>query len=75
MMSRSKAIPFAVCVCNEGSQASLGLRKIYQVVPDARAQRFRLVKVIDESGKDYLYPETFFVIVELPKAVAQTLAR
>jgi hypothetical protein len=45
----------------------LELRKIYVVIPDAEAQKLHQVRVIDESGEDYLYPEEFFVPVKLPK--------
>ncbi len=59
---------FAVCISNEGYPASLELRKIYQVLQDAKAAQHKLVRVIDESGEDYLYPERFFVPIELPQA-------
>lgn len=58
----------AVCIDNEGYPASLELRKIYQVVADERATKHNLVRVIDESGQDYLYPQRFFVPIELPQA-------
>ena len=60
---------FIVCVKNEGYAASLELRKIYQVIPDARAAEHQLVRVVDESGEDYLYPADYFVAIELPQAV------
>ena len=66
---------FAVCVCNDDYPASLELRKLYQVVEDNFAQQHSLLRVIDESGEDYLYPETYFVRVDLPKPVEQTLHR
>jgi hypothetical protein len=59
---------FAVCIANEGYPASLELRKIYQILPDEKASQHKLVRVIDESGEDYLYPERFFVPIELPQA-------
>jgi hypothetical protein len=62
---------FAVCVKNEDSPAALELRKIYQVLPDPRAAEHRLLRVIDESGEDYLYPEGYFVPIDLPPAVAE----
>jgi len=58
----------AVCVRNDGCEASLELRKIYQLVDDVEADRHRQLRVIDESGEDYLYPEDFFVSIELPAA-------
>jgi len=57
---------FAVCIRNEGYEASLELRKLYEVLEDEAASRHRQVRVIDESGEDYLYPEEFFALVRLP---------
>jgi hypothetical protein len=64
---------FVVCVCNDGYEVALELRKIYQVIPDSAAERHRLLKVIDESGEDYLYPRDFFLPIELPKAVEKAV--
>jgi len=60
---------FAICVRHEGYEGSLELRKIYQVIRDPSAERHQLLKVIDESGEDYLYPQSFFLPIELPKAL------
>jgi hypothetical protein len=57
---------FAVCVRNEGYEASLELRKIYEVLPDSVAARHRQLRVIDESGEDYLFPSAWFAVIELP---------
>ena len=62
---------FAVCIDNTGYPASLELRKIYQVLPDEKAAKHKLVRVIDESGEDYLYPKRFFVPIELPHAAEE----
>jgi len=64
---------FAVCVRNEGYEASLELHKIYRVVPDLDADRESDVRVIDESGEDYLYPADWFVSIEVPEAVQLSL--
>lgn len=56
---------YAVCVRNEECE-DLELRKIYQILPDTRAARDGYVRVVDESGEDYLYPETYFVPIRLP---------
>jgi hypothetical protein len=56
---------FVVCVKNKDYAASLELRKLYQVVPDEAAARLHQIRVIDESAEDYLYPEGFFVAVEV----------
>jgi hypothetical protein len=57
---------FAVCVRNDGYEASLELRKIYEVIPDAVAARHQQVRVVDESGEDYLFPASWFAALELP---------
>ena len=57
---------YAVCVRNEECD-DLEIRKIYQILPDSRAARDGYVRVVDESGEDYLYPESYFVPVRLPQ--------
>jgi len=64
---------FAVCVNNTEYPASLELHKIYRVIPDEDAAGEGDMRVIDESGEDYLYPAEWFVLVELPEAVEQSL--
>ena len=56
---------FVVCVKNRSFTAPLELRKIYRVIPDDDAESHRLVRVVDESGEDYLFPETCFVNIDL----------
>lgn len=71
-MKPNEARPrFAICVKNEDHPASLEVRKIYELVSDARAAQRRLVRVIDESGEDYLYPADYFIPIELPRAVKE----
>ncbi len=76
-MSTSETLEarFAVCLSNEGYPASLEPRKLYRVVPDADAAAHGQVRVIDESGEDYLYPAEFFAEVDLPHALEQALLR
>jgi hypothetical protein len=62
---------FVVCINNEHYPASLELRKIYQVVSDEKAAHHHLLRVIDESGEDYLYPVRYFVSIELPQSAAE----
>ena len=64
---------FAVCVRNDGYEASLERNKIYTLVPDAAAEREGDVRVVDESGEDYLYPADWFVAIEVPEAVEVSL--
>jgi hypothetical protein len=63
----------AVCLDNEGNEASLIRGKLYPVVADARAARDGLVRIIDESGEDYLFPEEQFTFIELPQAVRRKI--
>lgn len=62
---------YVVCVNNEGYPASLERRKIYQVLPDPQAAAHKLIRVIDESGEDYLYPADYFVPITLSQTVAK----
>ncbi|HEY0173140.1 MAG TPA: hypothetical protein VGB98_19180 [Pyrinomonadaceae bacterium] len=64
---------FAICVSNEGYPASLELWKVYRVLPDEKGAQHQLIRVVDESGEDYLYPESFFAPVELPRTVEEAL--
>jgi hypothetical protein len=64
---------FAVCVNNAGYPASLELHKIYRVIPDEDAAEEGEIRVVDESGEDYLYPAERFAIVKLPQAVQDAI--
>jgi hypothetical protein len=75
MRSSKTAIRFAVCVNNSEYPASLELHKIYRVLPDEDAAQDSDLRVVDESGEDYLYPADFFVMVELPRKVEESLLR
>ena len=66
---------FLLCVRTEGYPASLEVRKVYQAVPDTTAAARRYVRVIDESGEDYLYPEDLFVPIDLPQAAERAFTR
>ena len=66
---------FVVCVKNSDYAASLELRKLYQVVVDAAAAKLGQIRVIDESGEDYLYPEEYFVPVRLPQSSEKAVRR
>lgn len=68
-----KETRFAVCVNNTDYPASLELHKIYRVLPDEDAEVDGDMRVIDESGEDYLYPANYFVMIELPKAVENSV--
>ena len=60
---------------NDDYRASLELRKLYPVIEDEFAAKHDMIRVVDESGEDYLYSSSYFVRVELPQAVEQTLRR
>jgi hypothetical protein len=64
---------FAVCINNAEYPASLERHKIYQVLPDEDAARDGDIRVIDESGEDYLYPASFFVVIEVPQEVERAI--
>jgi hypothetical protein len=66
---------FAVCINNSGYPASLELHKIYRVLPDEDAEQDGDLRVIDESGEDYLYPAGYFMMLELPGEVQRALLR
>jgi hypothetical protein len=68
-------LQFVVCVKNKGYSASLELRKLYQVVTDETASKLHQIRVIDESGEDYLYPEEYFVPVRLPQSAEKAVRR
>jgi hypothetical protein len=65
--------PFALCLENDGNEASLIVGKVYRIVPDARAAKDDLVRIIDESGEDYLFDKTQFAFVDFPQAVRKKL--
>ncbi|HMD48131.1 MAG TPA: hypothetical protein VKG79_03495 [Bryobacteraceae bacterium] len=69
----AKTKGFAVCLRNQGFAASLEVRKLYPVIDDPGAEASDLIRVIDESGKDYLYPASFFRELALPADVQRAL--
>ena len=64
---------FAICIDNPEYPVSLEIHKIYQVLPDADAEQDGDLRIIDESGEDYLYPANYFVLVDLPRDTALAL--
>ena len=64
---------FVVCVRNDEYEGTLDLRKIYEVLDDRDAEPHDLVRVIDESGEDYLYPRDWFVPIELPQNLEEVI--
>jgi hypothetical protein len=74
MSVQQAAGSFALCV-EDGGMEDLEVRKVYQVLPDPEASREGYLRVIDESGEDYIYPSGLFVAVKLPAAVVRRLRR
>jgi len=64
---------FMICVDNSGYEASLEKRKLYEVLTDRLAEKHHQIRVVDESGEDYLYPEKFFAPVRLPHITKEKL--
>ena len=74
-MNNVKQHKFVVCIRNEGYPASLERHKIYEVLPDPDAEKHGDLRVIDESGEDYLYPTDWFVPIQVPERVRASLAK
>jgi hypothetical protein len=64
---------FAICIDNTDYAASLIVKKIYEVLPDEEAAKDDFIRIIDESGEDYLYHVSHFILIELPLEVEQAL--
>ena len=64
---------FALCIRNEESP-DLERRKVYVVLPDPRGEKEGYYRIVDESGEDYLYPQSYFVLVRLPRAAQRQVA-
>ncbi|NBD17037.1 MAG: hypothetical protein GVY04_13100 [Cyanobacteria bacterium] len=63
---------FAICITREKDE-DLEVWKLYRILPDQKASEVGCLRVIDESGEDYLYPQSQFILVELPEAVQEKL--
>ena len=72
---RNSALSYAVCINNDGYKASLEVGKLYQLITDEAAESDGMIRVIDESGEDYLFEAERFYPVELPPALAKELRR
>ena len=65
---------YVMCIQNDGYAASLEVRKIYQAISDTDSAEKKMIRVIDESGEDYLFPEEFFVPIQIPKNAERIFA-
>jgi len=72
MAQKNKEQAFAICIENRDCE-DLEKRKIYQVLPDDAAKKEGYLRIIDESGEDYLYPESYFILVQLPREAQEAL--
>ena len=74
-MNQKKTLPhkFAICVNNADYPVALEMHKLYRLVPDEEAERDGDLRVIDESGEDYLYPTEYFLVVEFPRTIQRAL--
>ena len=74
MKTQHRAVPkFAVCINNSENPASLELHKIYRVLPDEDAAQDGDIRIIDESGEDYLFPVEWFIAIDVPREVEVSL--
>ena len=69
----AKSARLVICLDNSGYEVSLERRKIYVAIPDTKARKLGQIRVVDESGEDYLYPEEMFVEAELPQPVRRAI--
>lgn len=66
---------FVVCIWNDNGETDLHILKVYVQIPDSNAEQDGMIRVIDESGEDYLYPTDYFLPLELPKSAEKILDR
>ena len=72
MAKESEEQSFALCIENKECE-DLEKRKIYRVLPDDEAAKEGYLRIVDESGEDYLYPESYFILVQLPREAQDAL--
>ena len=72
MKREEKKQTFALCIENKDCE-DLVRRKLYQVIPDEKSGKEGYLRVIDESGEDYLYPRSYFILVQLPRKAQEAL--
>lgn len=72
-MTKSRSKQLVICVDNEGHEVSLEKRKVYVTLRDPAAEKLDMLRIVDESGEDYLYPNTLFREIALPLAVKRAV--
>ena len=75
MARRNPKPQYVVCISNRGYRASLVSRRIYKRLLDPEAAKRSLIRVVDETGEDYLYPSKMFVAIDIPQAVEKTFKK
>jgi len=73
MTEKNKNFHYVLCVDNKDCD-DLEKRKIYQILPDEDAKQEGYLRIIDESGEDYLYPESYFIPIQLPREAKEALS-
>ena len=73
--AKRAASRFLICLDNKGYRVSLEKRKIYLALPDAKALKHGQVRVIDESGDDYLYPKSLFLPIPIPQSLRKAILK
>ena len=73
--SKQNFSEFVVCINNSEYPASLELHKIYRLIADKEAEAEGDIRIIDESGEDYIYPSSYFVPIQVPQTVEESLLR
>jgi len=73
-MEKQEKPQFVICLKNDEYEVSLEVRKVYRVISDPQASQLQMIRVVDESGEDYLYPQEMFASIELPQAVIEALS-
>ena len=66
---------YAMCIKNRGYAAALEVRKVYRVLRDSAAAKRGLVRIVDESGEDYLYPTGLFVAIDVPRGAIRAFSK
>ena len=72
MNETNERYKFALCIESTDAE-DLERRKVYQVIPDEKAEADGFFRIIDESGEDYLYPQSYFILVQLPREARDAL--
>jgi len=72
-MAKTQAKQLFICVSNDGYAVSLEKRKIYVALRDTAAEKYGMLRIVDESGEDYLYPKALFRSIALPQAVRRAV--